>query len=341
LKTLIIRLDKLGDFYITLPYINAIKRKHGRENIEIVVSESIYEHFKEKKYLFNKIYSYPNKNIFKKILLILNLRSTQFQNVILFDGKDKSIILSLFLKSFKKIFFLEKRKINFYFKLFTFNTKKNEIIINNMVDSYHIHFKIILSILKIDFKSSDFTFLKFEDIKSLNSIKSISHDFNNYTLLHLDEKWFSKLYIKKFIDINPTDLDFFNFIKRILVIKKTNLVITTGIINIDFLDNFVKKNFFQINNNTFQFNFDNHKVFFIQKSNMNELEILTMNSKNLITCNGPLTQVGTSFNINVIDIIEKELENWYTRHISNKKSYNKLFRKDFNKLADEILLKIK
>ena len=210
-----------------------------------------------------------------------------------------------------------------------------------MVDSYHTHFKIILSILNIEFFNTDFKFLRYEDIKNLDSLHSISKYLNNYTLLHLDEKWFSKLYIDKFIDINPTDKDFLNFIKKILLTKKTNLVITTGTINIKFLDDFVKLNFIKINKDLFQINFDDYKVFFKQKSSMKELEILTMNSKNLITCNGPLTQVGTSFNINVIDIIEKELENWYTRHISNKKSYNKLFRKDFNKLADEILLKIK
>ena len=66
-----------------------------------------------------------------------------------------------------------------------------------------------------------------------------------------------------------------------------------------------------------------------------------MNSQNIITCNGPITQLAGSFNINVIDILEEKLENWYNRHISNKENYNKLFRKNFNELSAEILNKIK
>ena len=91
----------------------------------------------------------------------------------------------------------------------------------------------------------------------------------------------------------------------------------------------------------FHFDCDGYKLFFIKKTNIKELEILTMNSNNLVTCNGPLTQIASSFGVNIIDIVEENLENWYSRHISNKKFYNSLFRKDFNKLSNEILLKIK
>ena len=42
----------------------------------------------------------------------------------------------------------------------------------------------------------------------------------------------------------------------------------------------------------------------------------------------------------LIDIIEKRLEPWYLRHVSHIKKYNKLFRKDFRELSNEILLKI-
>jgi len=63
LKTLIIRTDRLGDFYLTLPFINALKRTFGEESTDIIVSENIYGHFKNKKYLFNNIFSYPKKNI--------------------------------------------------------------------------------------------------------------------------------------------------------------------------------------------------------------------------------------------------------------------------------------
>ena len=65
-----------------------------------------------------------------------------------------------------------------------------------------------------------------------------------------------------------------------------------------------------------------------------------MNSKNLITCNSSLSQIAGSFNINLIDIIEKDLETWYMRHVFHIKKYTKLFRKDFKSLSEDILQKI-
>ena len=57
MKTLIIRTDKLGDFYVTMPYINSLVKKFGKKNIDIIISENIFEHFKEKDYFFQKIYT--------------------------------------------------------------------------------------------------------------------------------------------------------------------------------------------------------------------------------------------------------------------------------------------
>ena len=91
----------------------------------------------------------------------------------------------------------------------------------------------------------------------------------------------------------------------------------------------------------FELNHNNCKALFFLNTNMRDLEILTMNSNNLITCQGPLTHVAFSFNINVIDIIEKRLENWYNRHVSKKINYNKVFRKDFKDLKNDILANLK
>ena len=37
MKTLIIRTDRLGDFYQTIPYINCLTRIYGKTNVDIVV----------------------------------------------------------------------------------------------------------------------------------------------------------------------------------------------------------------------------------------------------------------------------------------------------------------
>ncbi len=97
MKTLIIRTDKLGDFYQTIPYINCLTRIYGKTNVDIVVKKHIYHHIKKKKYLYNNLYSFEENGIFNKVFLILKLRKNNYKQIIIFDGKDRSIILSKFL----------------------------------------------------------------------------------------------------------------------------------------------------------------------------------------------------------------------------------------------------
>ena len=84
----------MGDFYQTLPYINALKRNIGKENVDILISESIHHHFIEKKYIYNNLYKLSQKNIFKKILLVFKLRKISYKHIIILDSKDRSIIIS-------------------------------------------------------------------------------------------------------------------------------------------------------------------------------------------------------------------------------------------------------
>ena len=122
MKTLIIRTDKLGDLYSTLPYINSIKKEYGKENLDLLISETIYDHFAEKKYLYNNIYPFPKSGIIKKVLLIIKLRLNLYNQILVFDGKDRSLIFAYLLKSLRKIFFY--KKINLFLKIFFLNKKK-------------------------------------------------------------------------------------------------------------------------------------------------------------------------------------------------------------------------
>ena len=159
--------------------------------------------------------------------------------------------------------------------------------------------------------------------------------------IHLDEKWFSNLYINKFADMTPSYGDFLLFIKKFISLKNQNLIITTGIKKISFIDNLKMKFFNKINENFYEFNHINFKAILLLNSSIKDLETLSMNSNNIITCNGPLTQIAQSLNINIIDILENDMEEWYDRHIYNKKKYHRLFRKKFNDVYKEILFNLK
>ena len=41
MKTLIIRTDRLGDFYQTIPYINCLSRSYGKKDIDVEVADGI------------------------------------------------------------------------------------------------------------------------------------------------------------------------------------------------------------------------------------------------------------------------------------------------------------
>ena len=67
-----------------------------------------------------------------------------------------------------------------------------------------------------------------------------------------------------------------------------------------------------------------------------------MNSKNVITCHTGLSLLAGGFNVNRIDIIDKkdDSEFNYQRLTSHIKRYSKIYRKEFNELSKDILLKI-
>ena len=83
------------------------------------------------------------------------------------------------------------------------------------------------------------------------------------------------------------------------------------------------------------------KVILLNKVSIDNLEIITMNANNLITCHGPLSHISGSFNVNLMDIIDRSQKKWYFRHTSHIKKYHKFYRENFSKLSNKIILKIK
>ena len=341
MKTLIIRTDKLGDFYQTLPYINALKRNIGKENIDVLISESIHYHFFEKKDIFNNLHKFSQTNLVKKILLVLKLRKISYKYIIILDAKDRSIIISFFLKCLKRVILFDTRKLNFFFRFLFLNNKKNIIIQDNRNETCFNLYNKVLDELNIKINEIDFKIIRYEDMESLNFPGSLSQNIKNYTLLHLDEKWFSSLYINKFSDISPQKEEFLIFIEEFFAKAKQNIIITTGIKYTPLIYELIDKFFTKINTNFYEYSFDNFKAIICLNSSIKELEIISMNSNNIITCHGPLSLFSGFFNINLIDIIEKTQEKWYYRHTSHIKKYNKLYRKNFKELSKEIILTIK
>ena len=190
--------------------------------------------------------------------------------------------------------------------------------------------------------SEDFNFINHDNLSKIDLPIKLIEEFKKYSLMHMDEKWFSNFYIKEFFDISPSLQSFLSFIKNFFNTHKQNLVITTGLIELPFIKLICNEIFTPINSNYHEYIYNGCKAFLILKSTFKDLEVITMNSKNLITCHTSLSFVAASLNINLIDIIDedKDKEYNYERHTSHIKKYNKLYRKKFDDLYKEILLKI-
>ena len=60
-------------------------------------------------------------------------------------------------------------------------------------------------------------------------------------------------------------------------------------------------------------------------------------TKTLISCHGAVTHAANSFNVKIVDIIEKNKEAWYSRYTSYLNNYNLIYRNDFYKLKKNLI----
>jgi len=196
-KYLIFRTDRIGDFLLTAILINSIKRNEPNSIITVVSSEKNYNYIKSFNFVDEVILL--KNNFFDKIMLIKKLRKTYYEFVILHDSKNRSSIISSFLKFGLKI-------------------KPN----SNSNISYIEIIKKILSELNFNFIDLDLNTLK---KRIYNSLDCSNRDF---ILFHFDEKWIYSDYISEYTNIEPSKDALISFINLLLITSNKELIITTG-----------------------------------------------------------------------------------------------------------------
>ena len=195
---LIFRTDRIGDFLLTAIMINSIKRNDLNSHITVVSSKKNYDYIRTFKSVDEVILL--ENNFIKKIKLIIKLRFSYYNFVIIHDLKNRSSIISFFLKYGIKI-------------------KPN----NDLNISYIDTIKEILLKLNFNFQVSDLNTLKDRRYDSLECSN------NDFILLHFDEKWIYNNYIRQYSNIEPTKDDLISFINSLLMASKKKLIITTGV----------------------------------------------------------------------------------------------------------------
>ena len=91
----------------------------------------------------------------------------------------------------------------------------------------------------------------------------------------------------------------------------------------------------QITENIFINNIKENIVFVKQPSFL-DLESILRKTKLLITCHGALTHAAASFNIKIIDVVEKSREDLVKRYSLYIKNYYTVYRDKFSSIKNRI-----
>ena len=320
---LIFRTDRIGDLLLTCPTIITIKKHFSKSKVSIVTSEKNYYYAKTLG-IFDNVYLFPKKNLLRKIKFIYKMSKLFFDYVYIFDGKERSIITTSFIKSKNKIALAAINKS--YYKMFNI-----KFFIDNKNESLSEIFQKIIDYTNIPTKINNYKFLS----EKKDNKFSLNIPVKNYIHLHFDEKWIDDLYIKNYTSINPSYeqlLSFFNSLSR-----ENNLLITTGVVDFELLNSLINNFFKKINEKIFVKKTDKNNIFFVFKPNFDDIESLLRNAKTLISCHGAITHAANSFNVKSIDIIEKERSDFYNRFTSYLSNYKSVYRSSFDILSKDLI----
>ena len=289
-KYLLFRTDRIGDFLISAILLKCIKKNDPSANITVVGSNKNSNYIQTFPYV-DQVIQLNNNNILSKLNVFFKLFKYRYKAIILHDDKKRSKLISFFLRSMIKI---------------------------NIVNSNEItHIQIIKDILqKININY-------FHDaLNTLSHIKDEKFNNENYIQLHFDEKWIFNDYIKKFVNIEPAEIELINFIKKLTKNSENKLIITTSYN----LPNILKKIKPKLNE---------LKVHLHEGLDFSQLKKITLNSTILISCHGAISHVAAAKNIKQIDIIDKSYN--YNKWTSHFRNYKFLYRDKFDKLSNQII----
>ncbi len=327
-KTLIFRTDRIGDFIISCPFILAYKQKFQDSKIIVISSEYNFNYIKNFKFV-NKIFPLRNetkffRKLFVLVKMIILLRSMNFSNIIVLDGKKRSFFISLFLKGNKSIL-LQSKGLEFLSKIFKYKSVINYELQNQLKNFSYLAGKLNFN---IDLKNIDI-------YKDYNFEEIIKFD-KKYLLIHLDEKWYQKYYYKDFTDINPNKYEIENLIKNLLstLNGSHDITITTGAKELDVINQYLV-DFTQPKKNIFTKKINTNTVTVLKNLSFKDLEFIVKNSSFLICCEGGVSHVSNGFNVKTLAFYEKnriQHTKYWTGHMENLVLYE---RKNMQNIVDD------
>lgn len=315
MRILIFRTDRFGDFIVTNIAINSL---HERLNakIDIVCSKKNFEYIKKFK-SFENIYIFENSYV-KFFLKNFEILKKNYDYIFIYDGKKRSHVISFFLRG-KKLSLVKSFSLYKIAKFFGYKVYFNLESLSQLSNFNFLNLLADVKPEKVDFyKNFDFD-------TSLN----LKYEYKDSNVFHLDEKWFRGYYYHDF-DYCCFDEALFDNLLNIYNKKtKSKLVISTGHIKVDFIENLKNTLFKKINDNEYI-----HKkygnIFLLVNTTFTQFEyFLKNNCKNLIACEGGVTHVSHNLSIQTYAFYQKGRERFY-EHWTKHMPKVKLFKRPMN-----------
>jgi len=322
INILIFRTDRIGDLIITCPVIITLKKYFKNSKITLIASKKNYTYAKSLN-IFDEIFYLP-KGVINKIKFIKAISKKRFNYVFIYDGKERSILLSALIKSDYKVALLQK-------KFFLYSFLKIKFFKDSEKTNLNTIFQEMLNYCQIKVIISNYNFL----VNKTDNKFSLNLPIKKYLHIHLDEKWFNDLYIKSYTNIKPNYNEFVNFLNTMST--SNNVLITSGLVNFKLIDDLKNKYFNKLYQNIYNIKKSQNSVYLVFMPTFEDLESLLRNTKILVSCHGAITHAANSFCIKKIDIIEYKQEAFYKRFTSYLEDYHYVYRENFNKLSSKIL----
>ena len=268
----------------------------------------------------------PN-NVFKRLLFYLKIFRKKYDVSIVLDGKKKSILTSILIKSKNKILVTNK---SIYKKLLSIFFTKIFHILPNETKIFEL--EKVSEYLNYNFERKN---TKYKNRNNLvnKKLKNFIDNINNYNIFHLDEKWIFNDYIKTYSNIEPSEKDLMVFLKNLSNNTNKNLLITCGGSK-NYLIDFIKSHSSIIEENIYKLSSYDNNLFIIDNIDIFNLEYIISHSSCIITCEGAPSHLANMYDKRMIIIIDKTEErifkNW-TNHFTNYKLINRTNFKDISK----------
>ena len=325
-KVVFFSVDRLGDYLIRSNVIKQISDKF--QYSEIVCSEKNYNLISTQRF-FSKVLLFDKSKLINRIRFFFLFFLKKYDACIVFDGKNISALLSIFVRSkFKFVFIYKKKGILNYIiyklllKLFKILNIKYESLNNrdlieeNNYDNYPAKYKI----LNKYFNNLNNSTYYLTD----NNFTDYDYLSNKFILIHLDEK---------FDDIKNIENSFqkslINFQKEI----DKNIILSSYKNRFNYYKklNFEKINLFNLKKKSFIL----PKISIVENLPLEYFQKLIKNSYINISCHsGYFVHTSLTFNKKTIDIINKSDEIWLNTWIEKNNNYKIIYKSSINNKID-------